>query len=170
MQCNTKLAGGRAGENYLRLCFIVSESMMERTPCGSSTTFVPSHRALLENSEQSSAMSESLNCGVDVTVRHAWRISIFLSLAAVCGNADPSHMTDDSVLRKTGVLSGANGDEPDDVICDRNSAFVFGHSSDSPPISVSEPESRGVLKSGSEDWDDDDVVELAGERPAMLLT
>lgn len=40
-------------------CFAASVSMMWCTPSGSSTTFVPSHRALLVNSEQSSLMSTS---------------------------------------------------------------------------------------------------------------
>ena len=51
---------GAHADVYCFACrFAARVSMMWCTPCGSSTTFVPSHRALLVNSEQSSLMSRS---------------------------------------------------------------------------------------------------------------
>ena len=41
----------------LEVILVVNFSNIELTPCGSSTTFVPSQRALSVNSEQSSLMS-----------------------------------------------------------------------------------------------------------------
>jgi hypothetical protein len=100
---------------------------------------------------------------------------MFFSLCCVCGKAEPSHMTVgpniESALRKDGGASGAKVDKPESVMCERSSAFVFGHSFGSLSSSKSDPElSRGVLNNGSDDLDDDDVVEFAGDRPAMLLS
>jgi hypothetical protein len=75
----------------------------------------------------------------------------------------------ESALRTDGA-SLANGDAADLAMRVRASSLVFGHSFSS---SISELElSRGVLNRGSDDFDevDDDVVEFAGERPAMLLS
>lgn len=58
------------------------------TPEGSRTTFDPSHRALLENSEHNSLMSQSLKLGFDVILRQALKTSMLLSFFVVLGKLD----------------------------------------------------------------------------------
>jgi len=72
----------------------VNFSNIELTPCGSSTTFVPSQRALSVKSEQSSFISIllALKFGCDVMFLHAVSTSIFLSLFSVMGKVASLHM------------------------------------------------------------------------------
>jgi len=81
---------------YYGLGFIldVSFSRIELTPCGFSTTFVPSQRALSVKSEQSSLMSMllALKCGCDVMLLHAVSTSTLFSLFSVGGKVAPLHM------------------------------------------------------------------------------
>lgn len=95
----------------LEVILVDNFSNIELTPCGSSTTCVPSQRALSVNSEQSSLMSTffkgnelQLNllrktwsltlawkCGCDVMLRHAVSTSTLRSLFSVGGKVAPLH-------------------------------------------------------------------------------
>lgn len=153
-------------------CFFDNDSNIEWTPWGSNTTLVPSHLALLVNSEHSSFISASLNFGSALIVLHALKTSTFLSLFSVFGKFDPAHeiIVPNTLSELFLRLEGAKGDAPAATTRCSNSFFVFGQvpwCTESAPPPSDCGESRGVVKielDPSIDGDDeDDDMEPSGE-------